>query len=303
MFLLAAVCPVIIHRRVGLNSPKTQNSFLLTVLFYNISAILSVTLDFVYYVLSDIIKDNVLFIGFQRSISVLFLVSFLLWTLYFINSVYLFLDKPIDFKTKPWFKKSLIGVIVFFVILMVIRHSELPIIIYKNIFSLFSLLCLFTVSSYSAYLFIKLKNTTNTHLKTALRVLSILLFIHSISFTFLWLGEYFSFLSRYKPDMIIYPLVHISFNLFILIWVFMFMDSLKTSVEPVVINSQSLDELAEKYQISKREIDIINLLSSGKSNQEIADALFISVGTVKTHLHNIYTKIGIKNRTQLAKLF
>ena len=40
----------------------------------------------------------------------------------------------------------------------------------------------------------------------------------------------------------------------------------------------------------------------GKSNKEISDKLFISLQTVKDHVHNIFVKAGIKNRVQLSNL-
>jgi LuxR family maltose regulon positive regulatory protein len=43
---------------------------------------------------------------------------------------------------------------------------------------------------------------------------------------------------------------------------------------------------------------VLGLVVRGLSNQEIADALFISVGTVKTHVHNIYGKLGVRDRPQ-----
>ncbi|EDP60448.1 LuxR C-terminal-related transcriptional regulator [Vibrio sp. AND4] len=50
--------------------------------------------------------------------------------------------------------------------------------------------------------------------------------------------------------------------------------------------------------LTKREQQIITLLSSGASNQQIADQLLVSENTVKTHLHNIFKKIDVKNRVQ-----
>jgi DNA-binding CsgD family transcriptional regulator len=58
----------------------------------------------------------------------------------------------------------------------------------------------------------------------------------------------------------------------------------------------------ENFDISKRESEIITEIISGKSNQEIADKLFITLQTVKDHVHRIYTKTGIKNRVQLINL-
>ena len=54
----------------------------------------------------------------------------------------------------------------------------------------------------------------------------------------------------------------------------------------------------DKLGLSKREIEVLELLSSGLSNQEIADSLFVSLNTVKTHISNIYTKLNVQRRTQ-----
>ena len=65
----------------------------------------------------------------------------------------------------------------------------------------------------------------------------------------------------------------------------------------------ALDELSEtflsKYGITDREREIILKVIQGKSNADIAGELFISLATVKTHLHNIYTKIGVESRFDL----
>lgn len=58
-----------------------------------------------------------------------------------------------------------------------------------------------------------------------------------------------------------------------------------------------------RYGITERESEIIQLIAQGKSNSDIASELFISLATVKTHLHNIYRKVGIDSRFDLlAKL-
>ena len=51
-------------------------------------------------------------------------------------------------------------------------------------------------------------------------------------------------------------------------------------------------------QLSERELDILNLIAIGLTNQEIANKLFISLNTVKTHMKNIYAKLNVHNRTQ-----
>jgi ATP/maltotriose-dependent transcriptional regulator MalT len=50
-------------------------------------------------------------------------------------------------------------------------------------------------------------------------------------------------------------------------------------------------------QLTKRELSILKRLESGLSNKEIAEAIFVSEGTLKWHLHNVYSKLNVKNRT------
>jgi two-component system, NarL family, response regulator LiaR len=57
----------------------------------------------------------------------------------------------------------------------------------------------------------------------------------------------------------------------------------------------------EKLGISKRELDVLNLMATGLSNEEIAGKLFISLNTVKTHSSNIFLKLDVKRRTQAAE--
>ena len=54
--------------------------------------------------------------------------------------------------------------------------------------------------------------------------------------------------------------------------------------------------------LSERELEVLTLLASGRSNKEIAKDLFVAVGTVKTHTNNIYRKLDARNRAEaLAK--
>ncbi len=54
----------------------------------------------------------------------------------------------------------------------------------------------------------------------------------------------------------------------------------------------------KKLGLSNREVEVLELLAAGFSNQEIADKLFVSLNTAKTHISNIYTKLNVKRRTQ-----
>lgn len=52
--------------------------------------------------------------------------------------------------------------------------------------------------------------------------------------------------------------------------------------------------------LSPRELDVVKLAAKGLTNAEIAAQLFISIGTVKTHLGSVQTKLGARNRVEIA---
>jgi NarL family two-component system response regulator LiaR len=53
-------------------------------------------------------------------------------------------------------------------------------------------------------------------------------------------------------------------------------------------------------ELTEREMEVLQLIAQGKSNQEVADELFIGVKTVKYHLTNLFSKLGVEDRTQAA---
>ncbi len=61
------------------------------------------------------------------------------------------------------------------------------------------------------------------------------------------------------------------------------------------------NRLLEEYGISPREKDVLLLIARGLSNQEIADRLFISLTTAKTHIYHLFQKTGSKNRIDLLQ--
>jgi NarL family two-component system response regulator LiaR len=58
------------------------------------------------------------------------------------------------------------------------------------------------------------------------------------------------------------------------------------------------ETVLQKLGISKREHEVLELIAQGLSNQEIADKLFVSLNTIKTHTSNLFLKLDVSRRTQ-----
>lgn len=58
--------------------------------------------------------------------------------------------------------------------------------------------------------------------------------------------------------------------------------------------------LSDLLGLTRREAEVLTWVARGKSNAEIAAALFIAPGTVKKHLEHIYAKLGVRTRTEAA---
>ena len=63
-----------------------------------------------------------------------------------------------------------------------------------------------------------------------------------------------------------------------------------------------LQKVKEEYDLTDREKELVELIYEGRSNAEIAEALFISESTVKTHIYNIFKKMRIKNRMSVMRI-
>jgi DNA-binding NarL/FixJ family response regulator len=72
--------------------------------------------------------------------------------------------------------------------------------------------------------------------------------------------------------------------------------------ETVQIKSAQADvqQLVDTYPLTERELEVLELIVAGCSNAEIAERLYVTVGTVKTHVRNILNKLCVDDRTQAA---
>ncbi len=72
---------------------------------------------------------------------------------------------------------------------------------------------------------------------------------------------------------------------------------------PSDIEESILFHFSEAYHLTAREREILRVLLKDKTNQEISDDLFISLGTAKTHVHNIFQKAEVVKRSQLLEVY
>jgi DNA-binding CsgD family transcriptional regulator len=77
-----------------------------------------------------------------------------------------------------------------------------------------------------------------------------------------------------------------------------FKEVLVSADAPFVLNEQRLRELS----ITPRELQILDLIAKGMSNREIAEKLFVSESTVKTHSSRLFDKLSAKRRTQAVQI-
>lgn len=66
---------------------------------------------------------------------------------------------------------------------------------------------------------------------------------------------------------------------------------------------QPADDLVKKFQLTRRELEILELLRQELTNKEISEQLFLSIYTIETHRKNIMQKLGLKTPAALLKFF
>ena len=160
------------------------------------------------------------------------------------------------------------------------------------------------VSVMGIYMLIRSQNIVNSTSRSAIvKLSSIFLFLCLFGLTKWIVGDALSIISTLLGKLMIYILL-IAFNILIFLWSIKFGDKLiNCVVYPEMPDPDLLKAFHSKYGLSGREMEVVKLLSEGKTNKEIADILFVSTETIKDHNYNIFLKTGVKNRTQLANLF
>jgi DNA-binding CsgD family transcriptional regulator len=76
----------------------------------------------------------------------------------------------------------------------------------------------------------------------------------------------------------------------------------KEAVAPIEEPFTSDERKREDLGITRRELEVLVLIAEGMSNREIAEKLFVSENTVKTHSSRVFDKLGAKRRTQAVQM-
>jgi DNA-binding NarL/FixJ family response regulator len=72
------------------------------------------------------------------------------------------------------------------------------------------------------------------------------------------------------------------------------------NVRPALTEEQAQQELAQRYQLTSREVEVLHWVACGKTNRDIGDILGLSPRTVNKHLEHVYVKLGVETRTAAA---
>jgi ATP/maltotriose-dependent transcriptional regulator MalT len=101
----------------------------------------------------------------------------------------------------------------------------------------------------------------------------------------------------------LFILILLGFHIIPVLFLNIYLQKYYVAEAALEVIQDKMEENKKKYDISRREAEVIELICKGMSNQEISDSLFISLQTVKDHVHRIFIKTGVKNRIQLSNLF
>lgn len=158
----------------------------------------------------------------------------------------------------------------------------------------------------SVFLFVRSRRLEDVAWRTRLSVLAlsyVALFTCLFALWIFWgrLGA----VSRELP-VALDAILELLYNVVAIVWVARLTTWLKgipmVQAARVLVPAMDRARLLAEYGITRREAEVIELICLGKTNQEIADQLFISLTTVKDHNYVTFQKLGVRNRTELTRL-
>ncbi|WP_270563105.1 helix-turn-helix domain-containing protein [Clostridium beijerinckii] len=147
-------------------------------------------------------------------------------------------------------------------------------------------------------LYIGLKNYSQVVNKNLRQAIKVFILITIIFLPFITIESYKPYIELIKNIDLLkisaLPAYFLTINIFSIIFVLKYFNT-----SPFVDNNKLIDSFKQKYDITEKQSEIIELIIEGLTYKEIAEKLFISPKTVDNHVQNIYKKLNVNNKMQL----
>ena len=302
-FILTAVSISLIAYKVKKRDQGILKSLLLVIIFLN-SIWYSVLILQLWNSDTFILDNSIGNMGLEILFFSLLFITRFLFLIAFINLLIKILDFKISRSLSMIFKVSVIVIIGIWILgwleLLVLDSQG----IISNIMIYTDILIIFIIIIGSVYLSFQSKLIQDNQSQKAIRMLGVVFIVPMVLGFIKWLlSGSFGIENNIWERLSLHILV-VLINVLFIWWLIIYGN--KVSGIPLIKSGETKtdpDGLILKYNISKREMEVIRLICDGCTNKEIANNLFISIDTVKDHNSRIFQKTNIKNRTQLAKLF
>ena len=153
------------------------------------------------------------------------------------------------------------------------------------------------VIMYEIYICLKnYKKVKNKYLKKTLKLLILITLIFLPFMIAEYCKQYISIISNLDIIKVIsFPCFFLCINIVIIFFVINYF-----SKSSYTENNKLTDYFKDKYQITDKQSEIIELILEGKTYKQIAEELYISPKTVDNHVQNIYKKLNVKSKIQLS---
>jgi len=301
--ILTAVSISLIAYKVKKRDQGILKSLLLVIIFLN-SIWYSVLILQLWNSDTFILDNSIGNMGLEILFSSLLFITRFLFLIAFINLLIKILDFKISRSLSMIFKVSVIVIIGIWILgwleLLVLDSQG----IISNIMIYTDILIIFIIIIGSVYLSFQSKLIQDKQSQKAIKMLGMVFIVPMVLGFVKWLlSGSFGIENKIWERLSLHFLV-VLINVLFIWWLIIYGN--KVSGIPLIKSGETKtdpDGLILKYNISKREMEVIRLICDGCTNKEIANNLFISIDTVKDHNSRIFLKTNIKNRTQLAKLF
>lgn len=302
-FLSGMIASFIIYHYSKKNKNQILQSLLFVIVYANIlwgtgvllgwsKSFISLADNPIQYYFSDILLSSSLFIF-----------RFLL-----LSSFFVLLENIIRQQFLKQIIRSLYIITIVATVMWIVAWFEIPLLnsrgLLENLMIYSDILIIVSALAASIFMFSKSHEIIDTQIMQAIKILcSVFISLFMLAFIKWLISSILDSFHFHFERILIHSLL-IGLNTSIAWWSLKHGDSIFGSVNfKLDLDENRFNSLVAKFSISAREREIIPLICMGKSNNEIANQLFISVETVKDHNHNIFQKTNVRNRNQLANLF